>query len=88
MPRPKRDVRASGVARSLGAANRGLVRCPSCKRRLPRESIAQMLGPKTTRRLALGDGWHGFCGQCFTTDAWVRWLAANDPALDVDRPVC
>ena len=64
MPRSKRSVRASGVARSLGAAPANLIQCAVCKRWLPREAIAHIrkkpmsIGPHKGQRPAV-------CGECY-----------------------
>jgi hypothetical protein len=60
MPRSKRHVRASGVARSLGAGGGEMYVCDNCRRRLPRDGIAYISS------FLLDDGKPiVFCGKCW-----------------------
>lgn len=65
MPRSKRSVRQSGVARSLGASRSDLILCLKCRRKLPRESIAHM-GRRNVPAGRVDAGKPiAFCGQCW-----------------------
>ena len=70
MPRPKRSVRASGLARSLGAGPGHPIRCVVCERWLPREAIAFW------RRKPDTDGKpFAVCGECYRPGGayWGHW---------------
>ena len=77
MPRAKRDVRASGVQRSLGNSRRELHQCDCCRRRnLPRDAIAYI------SRFLCTDGQPVvICGQCWyklepALDTWLKQTQA------------
>jgi len=64
MPRSKRHVRASGVARSLGAGRLDLITCVYCDRRLPRDAIAHIGRTPITAGKHKGKP-RAACGECW-----------------------
>lgn len=75
MPRPKRTVRASGVARSRTGSGRAVTeRCLCCGRTVPRTAIAH-IGRKpfpSVAREGVPRLPRAFCGECWHSGAVWR----------------